>query len=55
MEGSLPPLDEIRERVEQDYLQVQAERAEREFVAALKDRYEIRIESDMNVPDREVD
>jgi len=54
-EGSLPPLDEIRQRVAQDYLQAQADRAEREFVAALKDRYEIRIKSDMNVPDREVD
>lgn len=44
-EGRLPPLEEIRQRVEQDYLQAQASRAEREFVAALRDRYEIRVET----------
>lgn len=55
IDGGLPPLDQIRQRVEQDYLQAQADRAEREFVAALKDRYEIRIESNMQIPDRVVE
>ena len=44
--GELPSFDEIRAKLEQDYLQAQAERAERELIAALRDRYEIRIETD---------
>lgn len=42
--GYVPPLDEVRDAVERDWLQAQSERAKQAFYGALRDRYEVRVD-----------
>jgi hypothetical protein len=43
--GYLPALDDVRAAVERDLLQVRSEQAKAEFYQALRNRYDVRIES----------
>jgi hypothetical protein len=49
MPAHLPPLDEVRSAVERDWLQSQSEQAKARFFQALRERYDVRIDTGAQV------
>jgi parvulin-like peptidyl-prolyl isomerase len=47
--GYLPPLDEVRAAVERDWLQAKSEQAKQAFYQVLRDRYDVRIDPELQV------
>jgi hypothetical protein len=42
----LPPLEDVRAAVERDWLQLQSEQAREKFFEALRERYDVRVETE---------
>ena len=42
----LPPLEDVRAAVERDWLQLQSEQAKEKFFEALRERYDVRVETE---------